>query len=686
MSPARILLLIMLLAAPSMGQFTRIVGVTGTSQAGTSFALTIDAAPLIETIDFLSLAVDYSPLAMAQLMVLRINEHFRDDGRIGFEASLPLEATGKSKYDATFVLNSPNPINSIIVGTIGGPGAPAPKTPGIGFNPNLVDHQGTVNSPWRAPNPGDQATAQLRINQQNPALDFFRNVKVMIDPGLAPSPLDFEFSTGPNTDMGILFLTGPLNLGLFQTPWGDVLDLGNGGTAANPALRNITIIADGIAQSTGNAIDAFFRTGLNNPATYNFTLGVPPMMQGSNGPAFQAIVTDPSNSLPLRTTQVGNAVFEFGREIRIPIGSDGVAPVTLAVPGRSFDFYGQAYTQAFVHENGVLTFQPPGVFPAAPSLVDPSFALNDAPNILVNWGDWDLSSATAQQPASIELHSFGDEFRISWGDADNPISHFGDGDRGYFELTLIASSAIPSANAGAIMIDYGRLDGVAARGNDSVIGISPGMGLDPQARSRDLGRPQIADSTFGALLGQENRFGTLTAVNALPVGASVGGPAQVYSNGSAMSSRILGFYPPTGVQQPLNRYTSLSTDAKPDDFIGVAPGTPNLSVNPQAGGETIVLVGYFRFLDATSQAPAFVGVQNSSGQTAALSIVGVMDDSGTVPNAVPVAPGFRDFEGLVVQNNGLPGFAPGQLVDLVVGFPVAGQPFVISVPGVLTTQ
>ena len=119
-------------------QNVRTVGVTGTAVAGTAFTMRIVGQSITRDIDFPSLPVDYAPLAMAQLMIEKINEDYTANGNTGFQGKNAKKADGRDRYDATFVIESTAPINNILVGMYQNPTSPLPRAPGVGFNPIIT--------------------------------------------------------------------------------------------------------------------------------------------------------------------------------------------------------------------------------------------------------------------------------------------------------------------------------------------------------------------------------------------------------------------------------------------------------------------------------------------------------------------------------------------------------------------
>ncbi len=673
--------LLLLLAATTIGQFRQTIGISGLTSASSSFTLRLEALPTFQRdIDFVSLPTDYPAPAMAELMVNKINNDFRLNGSTGFTASDPVSTEGRGKFDATFILHCTIPITDVRVGTLGNPVTPIPRPPGVAFNPNVFDYNSTTTGPGLPP-PfiGSQMglpNANLNVDGLNPDDDFLRVIQHIVG-----EPLDLTISSGANPTAGFFLLAGPFLHGTIQLPiTGDFLDLGIPPTAPGALPTGISILGDGISSLTGTFWDQFFVT---DPAgmqtiTIGNTAGFASLRIGIQGG-----VADPTTPFGFRLTQAADIDFGIGQRAVLPISTDGVVAVPFAQS--TFTFYGQTYTQVFVHENGFVAMAPFGPVGASNNLVDPLSAANDAPAIFVNWADWDLSGTSG-----IEIFEFRDRFVVGWGTVAAPIHHQGDMDLARFECTLLKDSptGVGVPQSGGILVNLLTLDPLAAGGNDALVGISPGMGMDPSPLNRDLGQNQFAAGPFGSLLQHVNRDGT--ALSSLAV-ASGGTP--VYANGSTLGGRQFAFFPPGNAGTQGTQYQVVPLQKNPNDVQGVmAPATLSQSAG---AGQTVVLVGSFQYLLAgtpTGVSPVTLDPAGVAGVgPIPLTVQGIMDDTGTIAAQVgptfvqPLQPGFRAFEGLVVSlNQPLSAAALGAVLDVQVDF---GDGSSFLLPGaILVTQ
>lgn len=658
------LLAVLAVAAGAGAQFERTVGVTGTTVAGTDFSMLIVAGALSRQIDFPVdlITVDYSPVAMAQLMVDMINEDFAKVDPNGFTAFNAMKADGRTKFDATFVIRGPNPFTEIKVGVYGMPNTPALRPPGVGFNPNLSDWQADANGiPFRRAT-ANSPTASFTINGQDPSLEFDHRIEVPVGPA-ALGNFSFQFSSGPNPGVGFMIARGPFGhavfdpaSGPFPANLGGTVDIGIPNPVNGAPPTGLAIIADGIFQGA-SGFDSFCVTNNANPAVQVFTLTAPLIFAGQNfGEAFQAIFLDPTNApLFLTLSAAVQPVYEVGFDQTVPIPSDGFMTVNFDPAGAApvlYNHYGVIYPGLTVAENGYLVFGAPV---AVGPNVDPIGANNAAPAIFVNWANWDLS-----QSGGIDLFRFGTEFRVRWGRPGAPARHFGDNDAGIFEAALrLQTTGLPNPDANSVMMHYVLLSPLAANDNDAVAGITPGQGIDPSPVSRNLSRLAFSDSPSASLL-MQNRFSTVGPVTSQ---LQVNGATQVYHNGSQWNARTLGFFPPTGGPGVnANLYHSIASSDNPNDlrraFSQFLP-TPQSFIlrNPGPGGQTLFLAGYFRYLFRAGFSPVvLLDPLAQFGAPQPLQILGVMENPPppTIPPASPspqpVLPGFRDFEGLVIRN------------------------------------
>lgn len=647
-------LMLLLLGAGLHGQaMTRTVGIAGTTLAGTSFTLEIDASPsYIRTIDFVSLEVDYSPVAMAELMVLRINEDYRDNGKTGFTADNVNSNPESKEFDSTYVITCSAPIIGIQVGMLGNPSVPIPRAPGVAFNPSIITFDANFPTPFQGPQQ-DQPNATFSVNGQIPTSDLFRRVKV-----LTQTTVNFNVSSLPNVNQPLLMMGGIYNPGAYQAPWGDFLDIGTFSAGAIPP--DIQVIGDGITPQ--NIFDAFFRT--NFAGEFNIDLFVTANFAGVQGFAYQCLVLDPTNMpLALRLTNAVTPQFDTGQQFSFTPPTNGSLEIPFT-PGFTFDFYGTTYSSAFVHEDGFLTFGGQGTLS---NTIDPQAALNGQPGIFVNWADWDLSSS------QVDVFQFGDEMRFSWGNQAAPISHAFEVDAALFSSILrLTRPVLASEDAGAILLDHTQFDRFTNSNNDSLVGITPGMGLDGAPVSRDLGGLRFGNVNASSLLMQHNSSG----VFATQLTVSSGGATQIYHNGGGLSGRDLAFFPASIAGTQANKPFAIPSNPNPDDVQGVV-GQNTLSVTG-GGAQTLVLSGYFRYMFAGTVAPQVI--LDPSGTAGfgpfAMQIQSIMDDQvvSFPVISVPVQPGFRNFEGLIVGLQGpLPAVGAPTVVDVQVVFGDSGN-------------
>ena len=676
------MIVVFLSAAISSAQLTRTVGITGSAEAGTSFTLQVEAVAPGPTIcyDFAALAVDYSAPALAQLIVSEINFDFRANGKMGFEAQNPTSGEG-TKFDATFEILSAQPLDKIRIGMLGMPTLPIPRAPSVSFNPSINDYESQNPGFYVFGNAG-HPNANLTINGIDPADDFFRIVDQ-----IAGETVQIVISSGTNMDRGILLFSGPMSQGgVYSTPWGDTVDVGVRGSNDTQLPSAVSILGDGLFNNGGSVLNAILHTRSQGTAPFTFSLSfsVPLSSAGTTTTGLQAVLSDPTNPpFNLRTTQAGRTRIDVGQRSALVIGSDGVVPVPF-ITGRTFNFYGIMANQAFVHENGLVSFGMSSV-PGMGPQIDPVGVNMGVPAIAVNYADWDVQGSA--MGSRLFVKAFGNEIRFQWGQPDAPISHFGDNDSANFEciLQLDSDGADPDVS-GAILLAFRELDRVNAQNrNESLVGITPGGGLNTSARSLDLGIPRFASQSSGSLLDQDRTFNASQFVSALPVDSSM--VPQVYNNGSAWSERTVGFFPPTMDNSPLgNFYYSIASDRNPDDLAGsfqngMFQRTGVLLAAPTSP-QIVTLVGYFQFVysgTAAGTTPSVVlDPNNDTGQgPITVPIAGVFDSSGFITSqagtSLPVPSGFRDFEGLQFVNNGVP-FPPGTSIDVAINFGVTVIP------------
>ncbi|MEZ6196900.1 MAG: hypothetical protein R3F20_14420 [Planctomycetota bacterium] len=693
-SIALTLLALCLAALPAGAQFQRRVTVSGLSTAGTSFTLDITNTSLTRSIPFGPLATDYTATAMAGLMIAGINADYKSHGYTGFIAYALTKADGRSELESTFVIQSDFEITDIAIGPPGG-GASAPRAPGIAFNPNFIDQQSDVGTPYL----GDQVghpNANLTLNGVDPSVNHFRRVEVLLSP-LTGGGLDLAISGLPN--MPILLAGGSYADGITQSPNGvfalyfgttdqQTWDIGTPNPVPGGLPLNTFIVADGIFGGSSNpGLDAFFHT--DGAGNFVFpTFPIPVSADGFSGDGFQAILPDPSLPAPhLRFTQAAHPVYRIGRERQFLTSSDGFSLVDF-LPGQTFDFYGvTAATQVNVFENGLMTFgnQMPTLGGAT---VDVLNQLGGDPAIYVNWADWAFASMGPTPLDGIRVYEFGDEIRFAWGGGPLPFGHANDGDSAFFECVLrLTDPVAPRPDAGAIRFDFVALDPASVSANDSVIGVSPGGLTTVTPPNLDLGLSRITPVAGAPLL--EQSFASSFAASVLPTASGV---LPQYSNGSGWSGRILDVFPPVGTGPLPDRHVSIASDTRPDDFRAVRSGFDQISAAGGAG-QSLELVGWFRYAFDFASLPQVAVVLDATGQffnptPLNLTAVGQGPENllgPTVPVFLP-APGFRSYEQVQVSVPDPASFLPvGLALPIAVDIDVVfADGTTIRVPGGVT--
>jgi hypothetical protein len=255
-----------------------------------------------------------------------------------------------------------------------------------------------------------------------------------------------------------------------------------------------------------------------------------------------------------------------------------------------------------------------------------------------------------------------------------------------------------------VALSFRALDPLALTRNDGVMGITGGVNIGLPAVSEDLGRPVFAgllqgiSAPLASILSQS--ASSTTPSSTLPIDGA--GTPQLYSNGSNWRGRSVTFFPPAGGSGVhATRHYSIPTNQNRDDFIAAA-GAAVLRRTPTTAGQTIVLIGYFRFLQplltaGTGFVPqVLLDPLGSFGAPIPLTITGVMDDPAnpeltnppTLPLlyppgfSLPLQPGFRPFEGVVTLHTSPlpPSYVVGATIDVGVVFPSG----MILVPNALT--
>ncbi|MCA9322330.1 MAG: hypothetical protein KDB53_16430, partial [Planctomycetes bacterium] len=677
----RILMGLIIGTSTLVGQGTsrHFFGLVGSGTVGSGFQIYLDYAPAIAgttppvIADPGDLLVVVGPFAkaptataLARAMIGAINDGFsRAAFPSGYVAILPtVSVPGELVHNATVQVNSP--ISLVQTFVSGGSGA-LPTTQvtssvGNSINPTIIDLTPTVVMA----HPG-HPNAGLAVNGRDPRSDPFHVVEVSVP----HASVEVLLSSGGNATQNILVVLGETYApGRFQAAAGGA----NGPTPSidvyspsQAASGGLTVLLDGF--STG-----LFRTGPTGLFSFDF----PAVANvASSRVALQAMIQDPTNTpFFISVSAAVDIQFAEGFEQELSLGSDSSECVSLQ--NSQFRFYGADYSSLHVHSNGFVTFQGPSTLSTGYAhQIDPLGALAAEPAIFANWSDWDPTSSVD----GVTVRQFGGRFRVRWGSPENPIyheltttgdspvgGHIPDG-AGSFSLTLhtqvFSGMAHPPRQTlrttpGAIFIDFGEFSPATTLAQgvfDNVFGIQPGAGLaGPGVESSNLGVPQTANGPLGALLSQDLVVGgPMPRLSVLPVGQT----SQRYHNGFALGGCGFAFFPPQGASAA---YTSMATCARRNDVTRAE--MPQLAVSNLP--PWINLVGQFRYLSSSSPGalPArvqLVGKDQSDQPIAVdLAILGVMTSGAGLPGipAVPLAPGYREFEGLRVDTSSLGLLAP----------------------------
>lgn len=502
------------------------------------------------------------------------------------------------------------------------------------------------------------ATAQWEPNGANAALTINGQTASIVDPTNhvvtvgVPGNLDFAVTSGANANQPILLLLGPPAAGNFPVPWG-AIDLGVGGTPSG-----ISIALDGLGQSTGNPFDAFAVTDagdpiLGTPPTFGFGFTVPAGMGGTPASGWQCLVSDPTAPpFMFDNTECAVPTFINGQTLTVATGDDGTIPVSLM--NGTFNFYGINYTEAWISGNGLITFGGPLAFPGTFYAPGSLPQWQDLPHIAVNYADWNPVSVNPTD--GVLLVEAGTTVDVGWGASSGAfgttlggISHFGDVDLAEFHCVLELDTG-SNANEGTISITHTTLDPTAAGGNDAVIGITAGGALGAQPVSQDFASVVIGnpDETLFEEHDANNGLtyaGGAGAVNAL--GWDGFGARHAYHNGNKYNGQTLSFLPNPALAITGDQgYLALSNGPRPDDATAIAPASGTV-----AGGDTVILAGWFANFDAVSMV-----IFDPAGAALPGAVLGVLDNSTTHLLALPNIsnPEYRDQEGLMVITPAMP--------------------------------
>ena len=651
-----VLVAVVLVSMASAQRRSRVAGTFGNAAAGTAFNVQVNYVvngPLLAAVTAPGLVIRHTPLAFSHKVVAVLNDQLRREGLdgLGYCVTLPQRADRRTRYIGAFELKLPGAetVNDILVGPlISPPGATGtvPQTPGVMFQPEFFDGEAP---PFISPSNGS-SSVQLRIAGSSPNDDFFHLIEVPIG--------SYDIETQAPGAQNYLIAVGSYAPGAF--PLG-------GASPVQIDISSPMVLADGIGRTT----TPFVATAANGLSVMN----VPTAMTASGADlrtlhystsqsAIQNIVVDPARPpFALVSTPAANIRFEDGAPpSTVMTGPDGVIQVVLGA-GKTFDFYGQTYSDLYVHENGFITFGSPSSLGSG-ALIDPILAEDLEPAIFGNWGDWDGSVG-----AGVTISELGDKLTVAWGLTDAPISHAGDSDQAAFQIDLrLTVGGMPGPDSNQVLIQNRVLDPTAFFGNDLVIGITAGNDLDPTPLNLDLGEENFAPNPFDSLFEQHRRNATGTTLSELPVVS--GGPA-LFNDGFTVRERSIAFMPPVNA---MSGYVAIPTISKPN----AAQSLVN-SIVPLSGG-TATIIGQFKYFGIVSPSSGNV-VLDPNGLAITLTVNGVLDSSNSHPMALPLQTGFRDFEGLEVQVPPLP-LVTGTTLDIEVNFDNGET---ILIPGALTT-
>jgi hypothetical protein len=427
-----------------------------------------------------------------------------------------------------------------------------------------------------------------------------------------PGTFFFDVTSGGNPGMGVILLASSVNpVGpQFLTPfWGGSIDVGS----FLPGPSSIQVVADGIALSINPAIDINYRTSVPGVTggpiptyTQSVTLGNS-VLCGFRA-AIQCIVQDPTNSpIFIDNTEAADCNFEFGQELTLLTGDDGVVNVQL-LPGNSFPFHGVSYTDLWVCGNGLISFGGPTNFSGNGFTVDAAGWSTAQPSIAVCMSDWAPGNTGAQDGVFYkeiaDRSNGGFDALISWGDtrglpsgAPGMVGFFGVGGTGIlnrFEAVLSGQSSTSActgvaATVGEFRLRWPLLDPAnSLRPGDGIFGHTPGSPIvsafNPP-RSNDL-LGQVVSTGAGAPSVEEHDNNGL---NLSVLGTGPTRTPRLYNNFYAATGMEVTFAPNAGTGiAGSTGYTSTPVGLPADDVEGILGGTV-LAV----AGTPITIVGKF---------------------------------------------------------------------------------------------
>ena len=667
-----VFLLLLSLQVSVSGQFRTVFSVRGVTDTGVGFQMYLDFVPGFVgsppaipdpgdvRIIFSPFSSSLPPNATGMKIISELNDAFRKDdqsaGSSAYGARLTKKVTRIERgFNASIEIISPVPLEQVFASN--GLGQPPMNLvtgpPGASYNPTFRNEQILID---RASAQGQNA--RLFVNGFDPRDGPFQTIEVVL-----PSTLTLLIDSNANAIAPYSILTGDVfSPGAIPSFTGQDLDVVTFGPTNQVACFNR--VFDGVtsAQSQDQLVIPVLSTGQAERV------------------AVQIAVFDPTMvPFGLDFTAAADIQFADGQELPLQLSGDGSASVAF-VPGSTFDFYGSTYTSVTIYENGFVTFGGPSTLPNGGKLIDPLAALADQPAIFGMQGDWDGGTGTNTK---IFYREIGGQARIRWGSDLSPISHLGRADQAQFEITLFLGSSQQIARQvgvtapGTIFIDFGPLVESQGPGDfDNLMGILPGSNLSFVQSSFDLGEFTDSDSLFDALLSQDTAD-PLTTLSRLNVRGQSGPAAlQRFNRGAALAERTFVFIPPDGV---VPGYSSYALTPKEDQVLRLDQSTVSLANLPA----TIDVIGQFKYLTVAGlNAPLVEFTASPLQPTFVPTIVGVQDSRNeVVGTALPLAPGFRDFEGLRLSiPSGLP-FAAGTVLDVAVTFS-SGLQFLL--PGALT--
>jgi hypothetical protein len=252
-----------------------------------------------------------------------------------------------------------------------------------------------------------------------------------------------------------------------------------GGTVDLPLSPPPAIVADGFADpafTLGTAGTLVFAVGV--PAA-----GVPPAgIPLGHQEAVQAAIADPTSPTGFRLTAATQVTVVQGPTVvNLNLGSDGAVSIDVGAHGFQIPYYGVAYNSLWVCVNGFITFGSPDTDFTASIL-----EFNGShPRVAPMWSDLeqvgpgqvvrytiDPAPPNAQPPF----------VRVEWINVQD------------FAVPLLHTFSAYLDAAGTCRISHSLT--TSASLYDTIVGIGPGLGQNPQA-SKDLSAIKAAGGAFG---------------------------------------------------------------------------------------------------------------------------------------------------------------------------------------------